>query len=89
MLGPVLEQGQESLHLEAWNHVVETLFDVFFDFVLVVVENTHVLDFVLLGIFKEVAMLSHKIGLELLKLGVYDDLLEGGDNLIKENLFGG
>lgn len=86
MFGPVLEQSQEILHLEAWDHVVEALFDVFFDLVLVVVEDAHVLNFVLLAVFKKVAVLSHKIGLELFELGVYNDLLESGDNLVEEDL---
>jgi hypothetical protein len=88
LFSPVLKQSQESLHLEAWYHVVEAFFDVFFDLVLVVVEDAHILDFVLLGVFKKVAVLPHKIGLELFEFGVYNNLLESGDNLVEEDLLG-
>ena len=68
LLGPVLEQGQEGFHLEAWDHFVEVFFDVFLDLVLIIVENAHVFDFVLFSVFKEMAMLPHEIGLKLFEL---------------------
>ena len=61
LFGPVLEQGQKRLHLEPRNHLVQALFDVFLDLVLVVVENPHILNFVLFRIFKNMAVFAHEV----------------------------
>lgn len=60
-----------------------------FDLVLIALEYTHILYFVFLGVLKKVTVLFHERGLNVFKLRVYDDLLEGGDHLVEKYFLGG
>ena len=84
LFGPILQQTQKRLHLEPRYHLVKAFLDVFLDLVLVIVENTHVFNFVLFSIFEHVAVLSHEIRLQLFELRVHDYLLQGGDDLVEK-----
>lgn len=64
-------------------------FDMFFNLILIVLEDSHILDFVFLCVLKKVTVLFHESGLDLLELRVYNDLLEGGNDLIEKYLLGG
>ena len=67
---------------------VRYLLYVIFNLILIVLEDSHILYFVFFSVLKEVAVLFHESGLDVFKLWVYDDLLEGGDNLVEKYFFG-
>ena len=60
-----------------------------FDLILIALEDSHILYFVFLSVLEEVAVLFHERGLNVFKLRVYDDLLEGGDHLVEKYFLGG
>jgi hypothetical protein len=50
-------------------------------------EDRHVLFFVLFRVLEERAVFAQEVGLDLFEGGIEDDLLQGGNNIVKVNVF--
>jgi len=61
----------------------------FLDFVLVIFEDAHILDFVFFGILEQVAVLFHEGSLDVLELLVDDYLLQSCNHLIEKDFLRG